>query len=279
MLRKSFLKKGGNKHFFLVKKLKYQLKHKIKVKNKLRLKNKNKIRIRLFLHIKKLKKIRLKKKPKFLNFKRPLLSKLQKLRLTFLKKRKNRFKRNKTIRLILPKFKKIDLFYNMDFFQKSITSLLSMGKKNFTKKQIFLSFAFLKKQKKLAFILFLKILLILRSPMYFKPVYRSGELFSVPVPLSYLKQWFLCFKFLKTLEKTTRLGSFLQKLQGEYLYIYNDVFLNLSYIQKVLVKKKQKHFLPLILKKHILTSSFLLQQFKTKNIALVDNSSYFHYRW
>jgi len=173
---------------------------------------------------------------------------------------------------------RFDLFYNFLFFKKVVTSVLVKGLKKKTKTTIFKSFIYLKKNKKLSFLVFLKLIILLRVPLYFKPVYRSGELFTVPVPLSYLKQWFMCFKLLKKLEKSVRFGSFLNKLEGEYSYLYNDIFLNLPKIRRNIIAKKKK-FSPFKLKKKVMPSSFLLHLFLSKNAAILDNSSYFHYRW
>lgn len=195
-----------------------------------------------------------------------------------IKKKPKQLQRN----LVLKQKSHFDLFYNFYFLKKIINTILVKGLKKNTQNTLNKSFIFLKKHKKFSFILFFKLLILLRTPLYFKPVYRSGELFTVPAPLSYLKQWFICFKLLKKLEKSVRFGSFLKKLQGEYAYIYNDIFLNLPKIRqkmKIKNKKKKRTFLPFKNIKKVLPTSFLLSLYVSKNLSIVENSSYFHYRW
>ena len=262
-------------------KKKVKPKDKAKKKNKLKVKSKKKPKNKISVK---------KKNTKNLKKKEILYQKIkykpQKVKLFSQTKARYFIKKNKKVKIkrmsrrfyLVKKRFRFDLFYNFLFLKKAVSSVLVKGLKKKTQATIFKSFFYLKKNKKLSFLVFFKLLILLRVPLYFKPVYRSGELFTVPVPLSYLKQWFMCFKLLKKLEKSVRFGSFLNKLEGEYSYLYNDIFLNLPKIRRN-INAKTKFFSPFKFKKKVMPSSFLLHLFLSKNAAILDNSSYFHYRW
>ena len=189
----------------------------------------------------------------------------------------------------LPKI--CDIYYDTLLIRKLTAITAIAGKSKKTKQFFFNALIFLKRNKKFAILVLLKILRILKIPLFLKKRYKSGMTYLVPVPLSYLKQWYLAMRLFRALAKIKRTTSFSKKLIGEFVSVYNDS-LNVTEVQKT------KHFLRGSAGKQMskltnlrpqkrklrnvrfgYTNAFFLRTLKEKYNSLVDNRSYFHYRW